>query len=222
MDSSQVNKNIKKVIKPYLFNNGFIKNSARSFWKHNKENICVINFHSFNSYNAGVMNVTTFSFAINLGVFWNDLPNYENIKVKDNFLLPLDYDCQFRHALTKNDDQSETDLKTVWYLDEKGKNLNDVLNDALTSIEKAVPFWFNKLTDKHECLQLLLNANENMEGTFGFGNKNSPIRNLLTGYFAYWTNDNKLANQSFQNALDSNCFPNWQKNIQEIIKLTGK
>jgi hypothetical protein len=165
------------------------------------------------------MNVSTFSFKINFGLFWNHLPNQGNIKAKDNLLFPQEYQCDFRNCLKKNIVQPETQFKTVWFIDKKGDNLNDVLNDAFTSIRKSIG-WFTKLSDKQECLRLLQEDSENMAGTWGFGNKNSPHRNLLIGHFAYWMGDKKLANESLKKVYDSGSYSNWKDNILTLIKLT--
>ena len=185
MDSSEVNKRIKRVIKPFLLANGFTINTSRNFWKQNDENIFVVNFQSFNSYNANVMDVTTFSFSINLGIYWTKLPHIRKLKEKSGFTMPEEVDCTIRHSLKKNLRQSETSINNVWFVDKEGKNLDNVIDDALISLEKFSPEWFKNLSDKRNCLKFLQKAEEDMQGTFGFGNKNSPRRNFLIGYFSY-------------------------------------
>lgn len=70
MDSKIVNKEIKKTIKPFLQAVGFTKFSERNAWRYRDEFIEVINFQSFNSYLADGVGCTTYSFAINLGVYF--------------------------------------------------------------------------------------------------------------------------------------------------------
>ncbi len=68
MDSKVVNKAIRDVIRPFLKENEFTKFTGRDSWRVKKDTIEVINFQSFNSYNADILGVTSFSFGVNLGV----------------------------------------------------------------------------------------------------------------------------------------------------------
>jgi hypothetical protein len=69
MDSKSVNKEIRQTIWPLLREAGFWRFSSRSAWRHAESRVEVLNFQSFNSYNAGVLGCTTYSFSVNLGVF---------------------------------------------------------------------------------------------------------------------------------------------------------
>lgn len=74
MDSKIVNKAIKQHIIPVLKENGFKVITQRSAWRYNTTRIDVINFQSFNSYLAESVGCTTFSFAVNLGIYFLGIP----------------------------------------------------------------------------------------------------------------------------------------------------
>ena len=67
IDSRTVNKCIKQRIWPLLRIAGFEKFNSRNAWRFGNV-FWVVNFQSFNRYNATVLGCTTFSFAINLGL----------------------------------------------------------------------------------------------------------------------------------------------------------
>jgi hypothetical protein len=69
MDSKTVNKEIRALIWPALKAAGFSSFSARTAWRYEKDQVEVVNFQSFNRHNADVLDVTTFSFAVNLGSY---------------------------------------------------------------------------------------------------------------------------------------------------------
>jgi len=221
MDSNVVSKEIKKLIKPYLTQQGFVKSSGRTFWKHDEEVIFVVNFQSYNSYHAETMGVTTFSFAVNFGLYWKSFPTHTRIKEKDGLLFPLESSCDIRHSLCKGIRQAETRFKTVWYVNENGDNMDAVLDDALTAIKTTMPGWFEKFSNKQQCIYYLQTEEENMDGTWGFGRKDSPARNLLIGYLAHWSGNRILAKTSLEKVLHSNCFLNCQDDIKRIIALSA-
>src|SRR5687768_5994644 len=102
MDSKSVNREIRRAIWPLLKAHGFAEISARTAWRHSDQKIDVVNFQSFNSYNAGVMGVTTFSFAVNLGGYLRYVPpQWPPKKIKNGVPYPAEYECQFRGSLSR-------------------------------------------------------------------------------------------------------------------------
>lgn len=67
MDSKVVNRAIKANVWPMLKEHGFGHFTTRTAWRHDHDRIDVINFQSFNSYQASVIGCTTYSFALRLG-----------------------------------------------------------------------------------------------------------------------------------------------------------
>lgn len=101
MDSKAVNKEIRGRIWPLLKDIGFSRFTPRTAWRYNDGKIDVLNFQSFNAYNASVMGVSTFSFCVNLGSFLIYVPPQWPPKVKGGHLMPNEAECHFRRRLKR-------------------------------------------------------------------------------------------------------------------------
>ena len=207
MDSKSVNRSIRAQIWPLLKGEGFTATTSRSAWRHHLNRIDVVNFQSFNSYNAGVMGITTFSFAVNLGAYLLYVPpQWPPKKIKDGVPYPAEYECQFRGRLEPSMDQA---LKSagVWSIDEKGSNLAWAMTDVAKQIPTALD-WFARLDDRAEVLRILQEEDEDMLKLWGFGRRPSPLRAYLTGYVAMSLGKDKLADREFEAAVASGRFAN--------------
>ena len=68
-------------------------------WRHHHDRIDVVNFQSFNSYQAAVIGCTTYSFGVNLGCYLLSIPYpiwAVHIKGKSGQLLPDESQCHIR------------------------------------------------------------------------------------------------------------------------------
>lgn len=184
MDSSAVTKEINSCIKPFLKKNGFDKWTSRTYWRYLSDRIDIIDFQSFNSYNANVIGCTTFSFSINLSCFLRYIPSETKIKYKNTDPRPSEYQGHFRRRLKKGITQTELETKDIWFIDNHGANLIDVMIDCGNQIQNIGLSWFNKFETKEKVLNILINDSMDMESTWGFGNFDSPIRNEYTAYTA--------------------------------------
>jgi hypothetical protein len=206
MDSKAVNKEIRRVVWPLLKTYGFSKASARTAWRHGNQKIDVVHFQSFNSYNADVMGVTTFSFAVHLGAYLRYVPpKWPPKKIKDGVPYPAEYECQFRGALHRTISQPKNAHPHVWFVDTDGRNFSWCVNDVVQKIPDALT-WFERLESKTSVLRILLEEREQMWGLWGFGNNPSPNRSYLLGYVAMQLGDDALADREFSNAVASGCF----------------
>lgn len=207
MDSKTVNRSIRTSIWPLLKHAGFRATTPRSAWRHESDRINVVNFSSFNSYNADVMGVTTYSFAVNLGTYLLYVPpQWPLKKIKDGVPYPTEPECQFRGSLVPSIPQPHTN-KCVWFIDEKGSNLPWAIKDVVNQLPIALD-WFKCLEDRTEVLRILREEDEDMVKLWGFGRRASPIRAYLTGYVAMSLGENQLADQEFASAVASGRFSN--------------
>jgi hypothetical protein len=206
MDSKAVNQEIRRSVWPLLKPHGFAKTSARTAWRHRDEIIDVVNFQSFNSYNAGVLGITTFSFAVNLGAYLRYVPpESPPKKIKDDVPYPAEYECQFRGRLSRTLSQPRNKDPHIWSVEENGRNLLWCINDVAQQIPDALA-WFERLQDKTTVLRILLEGSEEMSTLWGFGNNPSPHRSYLTAYVALHLGDEALANREFGKAVASGCY----------------
>jgi hypothetical protein len=209
MDSKTVNSHIKKRIWPLLRDAGFKVFTSRTAWRHGADRIDVLNFQSFNSYNAGVLGCTTYSFSVNLGCFLLAIPpQYEpsRMKSKDGCLLPQEYECHFRGQLARSFEQPELKRPDIWYIDPGEKYLGWSMTDVAGLIgSRALP-WFQKFADPEFALSVLLNEDERMPELWGFGRNPCPTRHYFAGYLAIQREHFDLAHEHLNAALESKCF----------------
>jgi hypothetical protein len=187
MDSKIVTKEINSCIRPLLKKNGFDKWTSRTFWRYGDERIDIIDFQSFNSYNAEVIGCTTFSIAINLSCYLRYIPSQTEIKNKDSEPRPREE--QVQNKLKRLD---------IWYIDNDSDNLIDVMIDCGQQIERNGINWFNQFDTKEKVLNILTDKSEDLENIFGFGNLDSPIRNEYTAYTAIGLGKFDLAIDRFE------------------------
>jgi hypothetical protein len=214
MDSKAVNREIRSAIWPLLKQQGFATFSTRTAWRHGDQKIDVVNFQSFNSYNADVLGITTFSFAVNLGTYLRYIPpQWPPKKIKDGVPYPAEYECQFRGALTRSLSQPQNKHSHIWSVDPNGRNLGWCINDVAQKVGDVLA-WFGHLEDKTAVLRILLEDGERMPTLWGFGNKPSPIRSYLTAYLAMNLGNEALAKREFEKAVASGCFANLFSSVQ--------
>jgi hypothetical protein len=222
MESKVVNKAIRSEIIPFLKANGFNISSGRSFWRHLENKIDVLNFQSFNSYLASKVECTTFSFGVNLGCFYYSIPfqfGNDRLKKKNDLLCPREFECHIRRHLLKNFEQEQLKRRDIWYVKEDGSNLEDVIIDAKGVIISDGLKWFTDYNNLEHVLDLLLYKQEDMDGTWGFGAKGSPIRHFLCGFISKKVGKAEIARKELLSAMESGLFP---QNETEIINTLEK
>lgn len=218
MDNKVINKYIQKVIWTILKEHGFSKFTSRNAWRYNQYTIDVINFQSFNSFIAGYIGCTTFSFSINLGKYFIMIPNqYPNrpVKEKDGLLLPEEYRCIFRKHLIKSLTQEDIKGKHIWYIDDKGDNIEMVMDDVEKILISDGLKWLDKYSRIDVALETLLNEEEDLNGTWGFGRKGSPVRNFAGGYISYFLQKYDRAVEMLDKAIKSGCFDAIDERLQQ-------
>lgn len=208
MDSRTVNLEIKKRIWPLLKKAGFSSFTARTAWRHHHGRIDVLNFQSFNSYNAAVLGCTSYSLALNLGCYLQAIPpQFEpsRIKKKEEMLLPQEFECHFRGRLSKQIEQPSFPQRDIWYVDPDGRSLGWVMTDVENQIAEKALSWFDEFSKEEFALSTLLSADEKGE-LWGFGRNPSPIRHYFTGYLAFAAGQRDLAVSRLELALASGSF----------------
>jgi Domain of unknown function (DUF4304) len=189
MDSSVVNKTIRAEIWPFLKSVGFARTTARTAWRHKPDRVDVVNFQSFNSYNAGVLGITTFSFAVNLGCYLRYIPD-QYAESRDAHTLreaeprPQEYQCQMRSRLTRSFPDRRSKDNQIWYIDENGSNVSQALHDVRMLLLRDAYPWFERFASPSEVYDILAFAEEDMGQLWGFGRPGSPIRSYYRGYAA--------------------------------------
>ena len=221
LDSKTVNAQIRSELRPFLKELGFTRFTSRSAWRYDGSKVDVLNFQSFNAYNASVMGCTTYSFAVNLGCYFADIPyQYEESRIKEERgqLLPAEYECPFRGRLRRSFSQPKYLSREIWFIDPAGRYLEKAVHDVRIAIARVGVPWFGRLADPNEALRVLLEEDESMGELWGFGRNPSPIRHYLAGYFALKLGENGLARQHLSEALASGCFKQVAERIERDVQ----
>lgn len=224
MDSKRVSELIRIEIRPFLKEVGFTRFTTRNAWRYAENRIDLINFQSFNDHCASVMGCTTYSFALNLGCYFTEIP-YEwgegLIKSKDGELRPEEAQCPFRGRLKRSFAQPEFDPRGIWYIDPDGRYLEQSVLDARTTVTRDGLFWFGRLADPSEALRVLVEDDEKDE-LWGFGANPSPCRHYLTGYVALMLGRHEVARQHLAEALASGCFEHVAERMQRDLGIAAQ
>jgi len=218
MDSKVVSKAIRERIRPLLKENGFTEFTDRNAWRYFEDRIDVVNFQSYNQYHSDVMGCTTFSYSVNLGVFLKYLPRDFNIKEKNGFLFPMEYECHFRAELKRGYREWFKKIDALWYIDKRGKNLDKAIKDTSSQLNKCAFTWFNIFNDDKDILLLLQDELKPQTKTWGYGANPSPNRAFLKGYISYRLGNKKDAKSDLNSALSSGCYDGIKKDIEQVIE----
>ena len=159
MDSKIVSREIRRVIRPVLKSAGFTRFTGRNSWRTTNDTVWVVNFQSFNEYLADRVNVTTFSFSINLSI------RYECVSSRklDGLTaepFPKEYHCHARRRLLRTIEQTEPSVNDVWYVRADGENLEEVITDARDVIDSVALPWFSHTSDHNDALDWILSEAE--------------------------------------------------------------
>lgn len=129
-------------------------------------------------------------------------------------MLPEESRCDFRKCLVKGLTQEEITRRDIRYIDTMGNNIEWAMDDVKQMLISDGLKWFEKYSQMEAVLETLLNEEEDLNGTHGFGRKNSPIRNYTGGYIAYFLQRYDLASCMVEKAIKSGCF----KSVEETLR----
>ncbi len=175
MDSRVLAREIKNEIWPILRRAGFTEFSPKTAWRHTPDQIHVVNYESFSSYLAGGVGCTTFSFALNLGIYFRVIPFESPIK------KPQESHCHFRHRLLKSIDQPVLPRRDTWYVEPDGTNVLECLDDSRAAIVREGLPWFDRFQSLEFVLGLLMEEERLPEVSAA---RTSPARKRMIGYVA--------------------------------------
>lgn len=232
MDSKVVNRDIKSKIWPSLKEEGFGHFTNRNAWRFHNDRIDVVNFQSFNSYNASVIGCTTFSFSVNLGCYLLSVPYHygqAHIKEKSGYLLPDEAQCHIRGRLHPVIKRTLLDRllsrkipHDIWVVREDGSNLEPLITEVQQALLSRGMLWFKQFEQPREVLRILVCEPQQMGERWGFGSNPSPIRSYFVGYAALAIGDYELAIAHLKSALASGCFGAVEKELQTAIQAAAQ
>src|SRR5450631_2337929 len=216
MDSKVVSRELWKVDRPLLKDAGWTSFSSSTARRFSNPRIDVVSFQSFNSYLASAIGSTTYSFSVRLGCFFTAIP-HSGIKVKAGLLMPEEYQCHLRYTIHKKFSQPECPRTDVFYVDPEGKYLPTVVEAVRQGIATEGLSWFQRFSEMPEVLRTLMEDDETNEGTWGFGAKPSPARNLYTGYVALSLGETQIATEHLRQAALSPSYTCFRERIEAVL-----
>ena len=173
MDSKAVDRALRELFWPALKEVGFTRRKGRTAWRDRPGAIQVVNIQSFNSYLAEGLGATTYSFSINLGVFFDALAARSSIGalVADR-TRPQEYHCQTRKRLMKGLAQPNvprrawmglgpqrpslgrwSDRPDVYLVLPDGSNVDaTVLDGRARMLAEGLP-WLDRVSDPGEAMR---------------------------------------------------------------------
>ena len=178
VDSSDVNKMLRSTVWPALKDQGFQRRTARTAWRDRPDQVDVVNFQSFNAYNAAILNVTTYSFQVNLAIHPR-CRTTSRTPTKGGQLRPREYACDFRHQLAGIASTPGAERAILWPIREDGSDLGDVVSAAADRLLADGMRWFQQLDGIGALLQIAREMPMDMSTTWGMGNLGSPHRAAL-------------------------------------------
>ncbi len=150
MSSALVNRAVRSLAWPVLKDRGFSCFTSRTAWRDREQLIDIINFQSFNRYNADVLGCTTFSFAVNLSIYLADVPSDHPLPIRNEQLRPAEYNGHIRRRLLPGH-PGLPKARDVWFVDEHGHNTSDVVAQAADALTETAEPWFAAFGDPRPC-----------------------------------------------------------------------
>lgn len=170
MDSKTVNKLIRSEVWPVLRLQGFSKFDSRTAWRYRGPLVDVINFQSFNSYMAELIGCTTFSFAVNLGVYLRGSVLEPAVKIDaTGTQRPQESACPFRANLKKRTPVDRFARKDIFYIAEDGSTMGAAIREVLFLLNNEAPPWFAAFNDLAKVVRALTGMDDCLIGTESLG-----------------------------------------------------
>ncbi len=132
MNSQVINKVIRSEVWPALRRQGFSSFDNRNVWRYRGPFVDVVKFQSFSAYLADGLGCTSFSFALNLGVFlrhstliWPTRSDSEGLP------RPSESECPFRAHLKKRSTVDGFGRADIFFVDEEGRTTAAVFRETI-------------------------------------------------------------------------------------------
>ena len=182
-DSKTVDKAIRQTIRPLLKEAGFAKNRGRNSWRLLENTAAVVNFQSFNSHYAESYGCTTFSLAVNAGLYFREteLCPWASGETPE---LPKEHECHLRMSPVKPEAYDDKCTNPdIWYVEPDGRNVSEVIDTIADVLSNSVLPWMDRHLDRDHLLQRFFSTEiQNDESEAFFGAPYSPARaNVICG-----------------------------------------
>lgn len=180
MDARVVDAALREHLWPPLKARGFTRRAGRTGWRDADGAVHCLKVQSYNAYLAERMGATTYSFGINVGVFFPAIASRSAMGafVRDA-LRPKESQCHLRRFLTKGIEQPSltdhgspsdggrskwampwADRLDVWLVNPDGSNVDDVARDAAEQVLADGLSWLDHASEPREAIRILTEERE--------------------------------------------------------------
>jgi hypothetical protein len=220
IDSTVVSSAVSAELRPILLHAGFDEITSRKAWRRGVDRVDVVSFEAVNASDAQSLGCTRHSLSVRVGIYLRAVPGREVAKGgKGRPPRPEMDDCHFRRTLTKSLPQRELPRTDIWFLDDRGANLSDVVRDLERTFRRDALPWFRRFDEPGEILRTLAEDEQYADGgTWGFGRNPSPLRHFLIGHIALGVDKVELALSHFELVLESGAFPEYDRELKAVLR----
>lgn len=199
-------------LRPRLLQHGFERIAGGHAYRDHEATIDVIQIEFFDRSSHQLWGTSSQSFGINCGVFLKYSPNPFGGEIpldSDGLMEPDCSICTIRTYLSRISHEGGGAPPNVWPITDDLSNLASAILDVSASIDAQAMNWFRRFGTADQILKVLRDESEQFEGAspcFGFGRKDSPIRNLFLGFSAAASGDLKTAHNALVSSLSKGGF----------------
>jgi hypothetical protein len=195
MNTDMVNRYIQHRIWSLVKKEGFACFTQRTAWRYRGKLIDIINFQSFNAYHAAIMDCTTYSFYIHLGIYLAVIPSgREWVKRKNDELIPHIAQAHITRWIIPKHQWPGKRHKEVWRINGQNPGLEKIFLRIEKEIRNTGLPWFGTYPEGRQLLDLLIHKkNLSEKNTVSLGKIDSPKRNEAIGYVAKELGENDIA-----------------------------
>lgn len=156
IDGKVVSRAVRAEVRPLLKEVGFASFTDCKGWRDTEFTVDHVTVRSFNAYNAGVLGCTSYSFTVEVGVFYRCF--------RPDLSRPQDYDCTFRAILGKTIRQPffvtewgpAKDRPEVFHVLPDGSNLDAVIEDAKRVLSSQGILFMERFNDPGRAFEALM------------------------------------------------------------------
>lgn len=162
VDTSEINKVIRKILFPTLKDNGFSKVNLRKSWGYHDQCIWAFHLQTGSDYSSQLKGISAL-----LGIYYDFIPESLLPKIdKDEKLIPEEWRCHVRNVLcVANLDQSrfrkllhypsKANQETAWWIEPDGSNLAESIEDIKLAFLTQGLQWFDNFSNLEYAFQCI-------------------------------------------------------------------
>jgi len=181
-ESKEVSKAIRMAVWPQLRENGFTKFTQTTAWRYEVDRIDILNFQQMGALIARGVDSTSFSFSVNLAIYFPFIPEPPPTHKSIAKGQPPEYCGHFRSAVKSPSEFAVPSYSSLWFVSEDLSNLLEIMLEVRSRVWHYALPWFERHGDLRTAYSVALD--EESYDVNGVGNPGSPHASLIAGCIA--------------------------------------